>query len=164
MLVVVLLGWVAGAACQREPVDRAVLNAWLTCVECTDGELDSVQALARRAPATVDTLQKDLLQGPSPFQRDQLTVQMQTSYQRLATYNANDPTSDSLGFSQAEFVARYLGNVVMIYQGRAAYGLGAIGGIRARQALDSALQFSPDSFPPNVWAQIHFARDSLIGP
>lgn len=159
-----LLAVLMGAACRPEQVDRPTVNAWLTCVECSDGELDSLRALAARAPATVDTLRTDLLQGPSAAQRGRLTQQLTTTYQRLAALGAGVPAVVPLPFSQGEFVALYLDKMVAIYRGRAAHALGAIGGVRARAVLDSALQLPTSTFPPDLLARIQFARDSLLGP
>ena len=159
-----LVGSLAVVGCREPPVDRAVVDAWLTCVECGDGELDSLEAMAVRAPGTVDTLRADLLQGPSALRRARLTQQLETTYQEMAASAVHLPGADSLPLSQSEFVRRYLGNAVATYQGRAAYALGAIGGVPARAALTVALQSPPGTFPPSVLAQIQFARDSLLGP
>jgi hypothetical protein len=159
-----LLTCLMAAGCQQPPPDRAQLDAWLTCVECVDGELDSLKAQATLHVGTVDTLREDLLHGPSAARRGKLAQQLTATYQLLVAYVASDPNADSLGFSQAQYVDNDLDNMVTIYRGRAARGLGAIGGARARAALDSALQLPQASFPPSVWAQIHYARDSLIGP
>ncbi len=159
-----LAGGLAATACQPPTTDRPVLDAWLTCTECSDGELDSVKAVAARLPGTIDTLREDLLHGPSATRRGRLVQQLQATYQELVTHNANNPTAAPLPFTQVEFVNRYLDGMVAIYQGRAAYALGAIGTTPARQALDSALHFPVDSFSPGVLARIHYARDRLIGP
>lgn len=159
-----LLACLAAPACDRATPDRAVLNAWLTCVECSDGELAAVETLAANVPSTVDTLRAALLQGPSAAQRGRLSQQLQATYQRLADHVAGSPLPDSLPVSQPVYVGRYLGNMVAIYQGRAALALGAIGGTRARQALTDALALPAGSFPPSVRARIQFAYDSLLGP
>ena len=164
LLAATLAGGLELTACQPSTTSRPVLDAWLTCIECSDGELDSVKAVAARLPGTIDTLREDLLHGPTAPRRARLVQQLQTTYQELVTHNANDPTAAPLPFTQVEFVNRYLDGMVAIYQGRAAYALGAIGTTPARQALDSALHFPVDSFSPGVLARIHNARDSLIGP
>jgi hypothetical protein len=159
-----LLTCLVAAGCQNSNPDRAVLDAWLTCIECTDGELDSLKAQATFHASTIDTLREDLLHGPSATRRARLAQQLTATYQLLAAYVASHPNLDSLAFTQAQFVDLDLENMVTIYQGRAARGLGEIGGTHARAALDSALQLPQASFPPSVWAEIHYARDSLIGP
>ena len=148
----ILFLFLAAASCRAATSDRAILDDWFACVECTNGELDSLRNLAAQVPGTVDTLGEALLQGPSTLQRSQLAQQLQASYQLMAHYVADDPSADSLGFSQSEFVDKYLAKMVTIYQERAARGLGEIGGHRARAVLDSALQLPPSSFPPAVWA------------
>lgn len=157
-----LIGCLGITGCQPG-TDRAIVDAWLTCVECYDGELDSLKALATRQPVTVDTLLTDLVQGPSAARRGMLTQQLQTTYQRLEA-RALSTGTDTLTLTQSEFVDLYLGNMVEIYQGQAATGLGEIGGVPGRKALDSALTLPQSSFPPSVLARIKFARDSIIGP
>ncbi len=165
LLVASLLLGGAGLGCDGAPsTRRETLNNWLTCVECTEGELDSVVALASRDPSIVEALRNDLLQGPSTEARARLTAQLEATYRRTQDYVARDSTADSLPFTESAFVERYLGHTVAIYQGRAARALGVIGGRQAREALDRALQLPPNTFPPSVLAQIQFARDSLLQP
>ncbi len=144
----------------RTPPARSTVDSWLTCVECSDGEMDSLRSLASRLPSVIDTLRLDLFNGPSPARRALLTRQLVVAYARMDSL-ARRETAPRLALPQAEFVRRYLGNMLEIYQGRAALGLGAIGGGAARSVLDRALSAPPGTFSPGVLRQIRFARDSI---
>ena len=159
-----LLGCLMFDGCRDSGTDRPTVDAWLTCIECIDDELDSLKALAVRRPGTVDTLLTDLVDGPSSARRGMLTQQLQTTYQEMMARLASDPSAGPLTLTQSEFVDLYLGNMVAIYQGRAARGLGEIGGVSATKALDSALSLPASTFDSTVVARIKFARDSIIGP
>lgn len=158
------LGALLLLGCTPPGTDRDVLNAWLTCVECVDGELDSVVALAQRMPRTVDTLRRDLLSGFSPPARDRVTRQLAAAYLRMARYVASHPGADSLPFTQIEYVDLYRGKMELIYRGRSARALAKIGGPRARDALDGALGLPATGLPPDLRAQIAYARDSILAP
>lgn len=158
--VALLIVTVASAAGQR-PLIRPTVDHWLTCVECTGYELDSLKVLAIRLPATIDTLRADLLSGPSSYRRDRLIRQLEVTWQRMADRVARDTSRGAPAFSQSGFVRYYLGNMIEIYQGRAALALGAIGGPPAQAILDSALTLPAGTFPPGVLSRIRFARDSI---
>ena len=142
--------------------ERVVLDTWLMCHECSVGELDSVQAVAGRNPAVIDTLRVGLLHGPSLSRQDQLMHQLVVSYQKLARYAARE--SRVLPFDEAEYVRQYRDKFLLLYRSRAAQALGRVGGLRAREALDSALQLPPDSMPERLRSRIRFLRDSVLGP
>jgi hypothetical protein len=152
------------AACRHRAVDRAVLDAWLTCVECTEGELASVQALAQNVPPTVDTLRSDLLHGVTGARLDRLRLQLEATYQLLAADRGGGGPRDSLPMSETRFVRQYLDMAVAVYRRRAAIALGAIGGPRARQSLDDALGLPPDNLDGTLREQVLFARRSLVTP
>lgn len=139
---------------------RLIIDRWLTCVECSDGELDSLRRLAIRLPTVVDTLHQDLFNGPSPARRANLTRQLDATYARLDSL-ARREKAERLTRSQTEFVQHYLRNMLDIYQGQAARGLGGIGGRRAAAVLDSALSLPRGTFTPVVLRQIRIARDSI---
>lgn len=159
-----LIGSLVLGACHPSGTDRDVLDAWHTCVECTDGELDSVKALAARMPETVDSLRIDLLRGLSRPARDRVTRSLFVTYRRMETWVAQQPSADTLPFTQAEFIRRYRDNLEGILRGRAAIALGEIGGRRARRALDEALRLPTDRLTDDLLARIRYARDTLLGP
>lgn len=150
------------AACERAGTNRTVLDNWLTCVECIDGELDSVVVLAAQRPATIDSLRDDLLNGPSVPRRARLTQQLTATHQRMTIHVAGSPAANFVSTTQTEFVDRYLGKMVALYQTRAARALAEIGGARAGAALDSALSLPANTFDSAVLARIQFVRDSLL--
>jgi hypothetical protein len=141
--------------------ERRVADAWLTCVECSDGELDSLVARALMHPGVVDTLREDLLHGPAPARRARLVTDLKVTYQGLVASRAGDPGAPPLSLDQATYVSRYLEYLLVIYRSRAAFGLAAIGGSAAGQALDAALMLPPDSLPDEMRRRVQFARDSV---
>jgi hypothetical protein len=147
-----LLACLLVTACRTD--DSALVSAWLTCIECTDGELDTLKALVGRRPAIMDTLVAALLSGPSPARRAQIRREL------LAAYPRRRP----LPVDSNEYARVYADNAVAIYRTRAAKALAEIGGPTVRHALDSVLAFPADSLPPNVRATVQFVRDSVLAP
>ena len=139
--------------------ERRVIDSWLFCIECTRRHIDSVQALATRKPfATVDTLSRDLWHGLTGGRLAGFTTQFLATYQYVVE-GALD--SAAVPASEAQYVSLAVRNANNLSRSRAAVALGRIGSMRARGALDSALQLvPPDSALGRV---IIFARDSL-GP
>jgi hypothetical protein len=160
-----LAALVALAACP-DPVDsdRAVIDAWLGCIECSDGELQAVLDLAAVRPqATSDTLGAALLRGPTPQERSNLQRQFETVYHRLATRLG----SGNLQVTLAEYVRHYSDNVTAIYRIRAAQALARIPGPAAKQYLDfvqaDSLSTPGDTLRPDVRRAI-FLADSAFNP
>jgi len=159
VLATLLLGTTVEAEGQTTDF-RPVLDAWLTCVECRAGQLDSVRVWAALRPAVVYALRDDLIGGPSPERRHRLTDQLTSTYQGVAQRAAEAHAGGQV-YSEAQYVRRYLDKLIQIYQGRAALALGAIGGPAARAILDSALTLPARTFSPGVLSRIRFARDSI---
>lgn len=132
----------------------AQVTAWLTCIECVDGELDSLKVLAAQHPWVVDTLISAMLRGPSSNERAHLSAELRASY----------PEGQHLRMDSIVYTQKYTEYAVASYQARAAIALATIGGTVAVQALDSAWAMPPDSFPDYVRYAIQFARDSILGP
>ena len=120
-------------ACDPTPRERRAIQRWLLCDECSDGELDSVVAAARRN-RVVDAL-GDALNGPPVAGRENIRLQTQAMYERIP----------SPLVPQAEFVQHFVDNYVATYQSRAAIALGRIGTPRARAFLLEAVR--NDSIP-----------------
>lgn len=145
------------------PDVRAVIDPWLLCQECTDGELDSLTALGKLVPETVESLSTDLLAGPAPTRLANIKQQLEESFSEDTAYeNSNGGTPR---MSSADYVQLYAGNYVAVYRARAAVGLAGIGGGRAGAALDSAIagQVRPPSEPlrPDVQRAAEAAKDTL---
>ena len=152
-------------ACEAlEPAERATLDAWLGCTECNEHELDSVLALGgRKREATVTALRDGLLDGPSAGLRENFRHQLNSSYDDLA-----DIRGQATIVPRAEFVRRYMDNLLATYRTRSAVALARIGGADVKPALDSAaanqLRVPGDSLRPRDLDAVRFARDSLWQP
>jgi hypothetical protein len=155
----------------RQPMDpRTVVDAWLLCEECVDGELAAV--LARGADSTtravaVDHLSAALLAGPSPTRIANLRQQYLESFEADSVYGQTVLGVAPLANSP-DYVAHYLDNFIAVFRARAALALARIGGPRAQAVLDSALadrlRDPDDSLRVDVLASLRFARDSLLIP
>jgi alpha-tubulin suppressor-like RCC1 family protein len=111
--------------------DEAVLRRWLLCDECTEGELDAVRAPACRAEMV--PLLAQALAGPPSSRRGNVRVQLEATYDRLATRAADE--GRTLPLTREQYVAHYLGNYEATYQARAIVGLVAIGTPEAKAVL-----------------------------
>ena len=115
--------------------ERDDINDWLLCDECTDGQLNQVvdgigwRAVRRLAGALV---------GPPAARVENIRWQLRGSYAQ----------SGGGGMSEAQYVERYLGNYVALYQKRAAVALARIGqkgGVGSRRAIRE-LQLAVDRY------------------
>lgn len=152
---IALVGW--AAACASDGADsRALVIAWMECEECEDAQRDSVLALGRQI---VPILTEFLLMGPPQVRTDSLEAHLSQQYATLAAY-ALTHSNVSLP-SERDYVGAYVSGYRMKYRMRSALLLGLLGGVEARQALDSALATQP---PTHLRRMIDFARDSLWSP
>lgn len=124
-------------SCERlEPPERARVDAWLLCEDCSDGELDSVLALGARKPrATVDTLGSDLRHGPRGNRWQNLKRQFNATYAADSTFARVRRGLPSYPITRSHFIALESTVTVQLYRSRAARALQSIGGSRARTAL-----------------------------
>lgn len=114
---------------------RVAMVDWLECEECEENQLENV--LKHRAmlePLMISTLQK----GVAPANRELYKRELEKRYDELVAASKTHPQTKPSS-SKEEFVNRYLDNLTAQYQTRAAKALGAFGGDRSRQALQSAL-------------------------
>jgi len=144
--------------------DLARINQWLTCIECSEGELKAVLKLAEGKPkATTDSLGAALLRGPTPQERDNLRRQFTAVYQQLA----NRLGAANLRVGQSAYVDHYLQNVIAIYRIRAARALAQIRGGAAKQYLvyaqGDSVRAHGDVLRPDVTRAI-FIADSTFNP
>jgi hypothetical protein len=109
------------------PRERAVIDRWLLCEECTSGELQAVVALGDEATGI---LRKALLDGPPSSDREHIRRHAASRYTRLR--------APSVGLSR--WVDHYESSYVEHYQSHAATALGRIGTQAARAALLEAMQ------------------------
>jgi hypothetical protein len=150
--VVVMLAAVCLAACGPRLTDaqHQLVDNWILCDECTNGERDSVRALGERA---VRRLRSGLLTGPPIARLQIMTAKFQQQYVALS------PTPT---ISQADYVEALRSNYIARYHQRSAVSLGDIGGKNARAALDAAL--SPTrvaQYRSDVLNMIRFVRTRM---
>jgi hypothetical protein len=126
-------------SCDSTEHEQDILVGWLECDECSDGELDSLLAVAARKPDdVVKFLKETLLAGPEPSSRTGLRSQLERRYQELRAYSRSYPEA-RVPVDSTVYVTHYLDNSVALYRIRAAHGLGRIGTPAARAALQAAL-------------------------
>ena len=148
--------------------EEALVDSYLNCIECIDGELDSLRAVAVRFPAATRTrLFARLRDGPSPTQLATATTQTRQAWKVVAKYwtGHGGPPAGSLG--EAAYLDVYLGNYQALVRSRAAAGLARIGGAGVRDSLTSAAgrkylvggQSAPRT---DINDAIRFAKDSIL--
>lgn len=113
---------------------RRKIVAWLECEECESGELEAVVKLGETA---VPTLSATLRDGPSPAARERLRLHLVETYRQLKTQAATRAEA-KVDMTEEQYVKTYMDNYVALYRVRSAQALAAIGGPRARQALETA--------------------------
>jgi hypothetical protein len=166
--------WLVALGCgpgQSNPLgggqnQRPIVDAWLLCYDCTNGEIDSVTAVGKLQPETVETLSTDLLTGPSSSRLSNIEQQLRASFTQDSAYEIEAGLTPPL--SSTSYIRLYLGNYVAVYRARAGVALGKIGGARAGTVLDSAIagQLRPPYEPlrSDVKDAVKAARDSLWSP
>lgn len=151
-----LLPCIAAARCQGCPDEDDVIRRWLTCIECSDGELDAVRAIALRHPARIRAILTDrLLAGPSDNLRGSVTARLEE------TYNLTHSTPDTA--DRSAYARSALKRFVSNWRVRAAVGLAGVG--NAQAALDSAIhgtfRTSADSLFEGEDSLLLVIRDTL---
>jgi hypothetical protein len=123
------------ARSQQEPgnASQALAN-WLDCEDCAQGELDAV---THHGQAIVPSLIEALNQGPSPAALDALRKALAERYGQLVE-QSNKNARAPIAVSRDRFVELYGGTWDAQHRMRAAQALAAIGGERARAALDAS--------------------------
>jgi hypothetical protein len=145
--------------------ERATIDAWLLCRECSDHELDSVRALgARERSATIDALSADLLTGPSLTHRNHIRQQLIRTHAAITSWASSHGVA--VPMTQTDYVAMYLSNFVAVSKIRAAYALGRPGGLDTKHPLDSAAAVPVDTngFRADVLKAVKYVRDSVWTP
>lgn len=142
-------------ACANElpPGDREVIDRWLHCSECRDGERAAVRALGARA---IPALRNALHDGPPAEHRANMRAKFDAVYSSIKVTGTGGPDTSAL--PRAAYVERGVANYVARYQSRAATSLGDIGGSAAEDALRDAEQAGPDAFSAEVRQSIQLAR------
>jgi hypothetical protein len=133
------------------PADWAAVPRWLTCIDCTTGELDSLVAQAQRdSVVTVSWLRDALVLGPGDARMEDLGRTLDRMYRRDSSFAALRDTTLHLGPRDA-YVAGYLARFDGTWRARAAIGLGRI-------------QYVYDTLPPlGAWSHLAGAAlDSAV--
>ena len=118
---------------QAATMRRAIIT-YLECEECEDGELEAV---VKYGPAAVPTLAATLHEGPSQANLEQLRRHLTARYRDLKAYEQTHPEVKVPG-NEEQYVKTYMDNYVALNQARAATALAAIGGSKARRALEKS--------------------------
>lgn len=131
---------------------------WLHCEECTDGEIDSVMALGASAIAHLETA---LLAGPPDSLRAYLRTRSEAAFQMLRQY-ASSHGVQSMPVTEGAYTGHFVDNYVALYQIRAAYALGRLGGVDAQLALNMATDSAAAGvYRSDVASAIDEARQNL---
>lgn len=138
---------------RRGPTLRqeAQLERWLTCIECSDGERDSLLASAEFSPDVVERLVTTLIGPPD-------SVAMSNIEQNLA---ASWALLGDTAVHAADFADYYRANYVALRRKRAAILLGDLGDSRAIAALDSVLADTSSSYRSDVVQVVREVRTAL---
>ena len=110
---------------ERIAAVQGALDAWYTCIECQDGELDK---LIRYRDLVEETLIVTLRDGPSPARKTQVEELLRESYQ----------SSPSQTISEDRYVELFMANADAKFRTRAALALGKIRTPNAVKALKEA--------------------------
>ena len=139
------LGWLTelcrlSGVCPEPPQPHDLVVDWLTCIDCPDGQLDSVLALAmRNFVPTVQVLAGHLLEGPGDARLsafDEASRRVQRANVEYALRRGEPPP-----LPIAAFVARYHVRFERSWRTRAAMALGAIRVLPHLATLDAANGF-----------------------
>ncbi len=155
-----LLCVVIPACVSTQDDGAAVIQHWLTCEECVNGELAAVRALGA---AAIPPLSQAVL-GPPPEAIANMRRSSLASWHRAQRYSltlspgerALRPLGDS-----AAFMTRDESAFRSVYQVRAAHALHVIDPVRARSILEQRLRQN-DSLPVKFFRpDVRAAVDSL---
>lgn len=136
-----LAALIATAGCGGKPatsvIDQRDLAAWLSCTECTGGQLDRVVA---NGPRMVPLLESAIGSGPTTVEDSLIRRQATEAYLRTARYRAGRgiPIPDSAGVLVDHVDGHHL-----TYRLRAAQALAALDPARAAVAVTRYCQLAP---------------------
>ena len=112
--------------------ERALVDAWLECQDCTDHEADSVRAIGGRwyrRPFLVYALKQDIQAGPSAARRSNVRLQLAESFAADSLYGPGHPRpASSVLPDSPEYLGHYLGSYVATYRIRAAVVVAQVAG------------------------------------
>jgi hypothetical protein len=153
MWLVIAAGVAAQQPASKSPPSTTpgVIETWLECVECQNGEL---QAVVKLGQAAVPALARAVVDGPSAAKQQSYEAYLRRVFADLKKREQTRPKS-AVPYTEAEFIKRDMDKLVNLYRVRAARALGEIGGGDAAKALDKALNLPLDQY---VFRKLREAR------
>ena len=158
----IVLGLIVAAGCTGTlncgltENDEAVVEQWLRCVECSDGELAALRALhARRPRHTTSALRAALVAGPQDTALAR--AQFERAFDRIVAGDSGFLQSGRPAANKKDYVQRYLDAYELTTRLRAASALAVLDGVAAIPILQQAAN---DSFPGDS-AQLRFLIDRV---
>ena len=144
--------------CRLAPTEDAVVDRWLECEECSDGELQAVLALgSHKRWATVSRLATDLLHGPDAPRAAHFEHRLFQAHASDSLYAAVHmvlrPVPSWIAYRQ-----EFADNFEATDRIRAAIAVAKVGGWYARWQLRRAAALP---LRADVHGYVVFARDSL---
>lgn len=156
----VLVALAAGAC--RPQDSRDVIIPWLTCIDCPNGQLDSVKAaFARDSSAVGDALLQDAIQGPQGADSVWVWDDLTRAMRRDSVWIAQRPHLPQLT-SPSQRAQMYFRTYRNTWRARAAIALAVLKDPRACVVVDS-LSAPVDTASAMIRAALRMARDSLPG-
>jgi hypothetical protein len=141
---------------------RDVFRPWLTCIDCPNGQLDSVTARYHQSPSAVgDSLLRHVLRGPVGSDSAWAWRTLQRALLRDSVRYASGPPEHQVDSVQAR-AREYFRAYRNTWRARALVALAAVKDPRACIAADS-LSTPADTVVSMLRKVVQMARDSLAG-
>jgi hypothetical protein len=141
------------------------LTAWLTCIECTEGQLDSLVARASTTTASNgamrDTLERAVVVGPTNTELAATRTASEQDYVSIQL-SLSELGDSAMAQSREEYADSEVGAFIRLYRIRAAVALVRIDRARARAIIASAARAARDLSVRD--ALIRTLRDTLRAP
>lgn len=144
-------------ACWSVPeVDRRVVKPWLTCSDCTDGELERVVSLGSRATRY---LRAAIIDGPTSTDDSLLTRQVGEGVQRARRYRAERRIGVLITSQDSSTVVnRQVDDFRLRYRLRAAQALHEIDARADSAAIFALCSNAPPELVKRPEFRLHFRR------
>lgn len=145
--------------------DRQAVDAWLTCVECRDGELAALDSIgSHKRDALLAALYDALFVGPSATAFDNIAAQARATHQEVVAFHGM--VLGSLP-TEGAFVEHYQDNFNALYRKRAAFAVAVLGGASAADtliaAIDDTFRVSPNRpARPDINRAIQYYLDNIV--
>jgi hypothetical protein len=141
---------------------RDVITPWLTCIDCPNGQLDSVKAAyARDTTGVGDALLQDAIRGPQGADSLWVWDDLTRAMRRDSVWIAQRPHLPPLT-SPSQRAQMYFRAYRNTWRARATVALAVLKDPRACVVVDS-LSAPADTASAMIRAALRMARDSLPG-